>query len=255
MSNREASLQELLGSAVQSSLNNIHTAIPCVVVAVRNNLQGAEVDIQPTVNQKFKDGTTRERPVILGVPVSFPVSSNAGVLFPIKVGTTGTAIFSMRSIEVWKNGNGLPSAPNNSGKFDKQDAIFYPGIQPPGSSVSNPSKHVWTHSTEDVVVFNNLGSGTENEYRLKNNGDIVINTNQNVEVNCNNATVNAQADITLNSSNLDVTADTATFAITTTTWIGNIIHTGNYTMTGVASFNGIIFNTHDHIPGPGPSNP
>lgn len=246
MSDREASLQEVLGAAFQNQTSNIHTAIPCIVVAVRDSLNGAMVDIQPTVNQRFKDGTTKERPVILGVPVSFPVSDSAGLTFPIKVGTTGTAIFSMRNLDAWKNGSGRPTTPLNFAKFDKGDAIFYPGIQPPGVNVNNPSKRTWTHSTEDTVLVNNIGTGQECEVRLKASGDIVINTNQNVEVNCNNATVIAQANITLDCTNLDVTAGTATFAIGETSWIGNISHTGNYTLVGTATFNSIVFDTHKH---------
>lgn len=252
MSNREASLQELLVSSFQSQSNNMYTAIPCVVVAIRESLEGAMVDIQPTINQKTKDGTVKERATILGVPVSFPVSSSAGVLFPVRVGTTGTAIFSMRNLDAWKSSNGNPSTPLNFAKFDKGDALFFPGIQPPGVSLSNPSKHIWQHSTDDVVVFNNIGTSTENEYRLKASGDIQINTNQDVFVVCNNANVTAQQDITLNCANLDVTADTATFAITSTSWIGSItqvgnyIQTGNYTLTGTATMNGIAFDTHKH---------
>lgn len=246
MSNREASLQETLGSAFQSQMQQIFTAIPCVVVAVRDSLQGAMVDIQPTINQKTKSGEVKERPAILGVPVSFPISSGAGILFPIKVGTTGTAIFSMRNLDAWKASNGNPATPLNFAKFDKGDALFFPGIQPPGISLSNPSKHIWQHSTDDVVVFNNVGSGTENEFRLKSSGDVQINTNQDVFVVCNNATVTAQQDITLSCSNFDLTADTATFDIGNTIWAGNISQTGNYTLTGTATMNGIAFDTHKH---------
>lgn len=246
MSDREGSLQEVLVAAFQNQMGNVHTAIPCIVVAVRDSLNGAMVDIQPTVNQRFKDGTTKERPVILGIPVSFPVSSSAGLTFPIKVGTTGIAVFSMRNLDAWKNGSGRPTTPLNFAKFDKGDAIFIPGIQPPGVNVNNPSKRTWTHSTEDTVLVNNIGTGQECEVRLKASGDVVINTNQNVEVNCNNATVIAQANITLDCTNLDVTAGTATFAIGETSWIGNINHTGNYTLVGTATFNNIVFDTHKH---------
>lgn len=252
MSDREGSLQEVLVAAFQNQMSNVNTAIPCIVVAVRDSLNGAMVDIQPTVNQRFKDGTTKERPVILGVPVSFPVSDSAGLTFPIKVGTTGTAIFSMRNLDAWKNGSGRPTTPLNFAKFDKGDAIFYPGIQPPGVNVNNPNKRTWTHSTEDTVLVNNIGTGQECEVRLKASGDIVVNTNQNVEVNCNNATVTAQSDITLDCINLDVTAAVATFAIGETTWVGDIAHTGNltqtgnYTLVGIATFNGIVWDTHKH---------
>jgi hypothetical protein len=247
MSDREGSLQEVLVAAFQNQMSNVHTAIPCIVVAVRDSLNGAMVDIQPTVNQRFKDGTTKERPVILGVPVSFPVSSSAGLTFPIKVGTTGIAVFSMRNLDAWKNSSGRPTTPLNFAKFDKGDAMFIPGIQPPGVNVNNPAKRTWNHSTEDTVLVNNIGTGQECEVRFKASGDIVINTNQNVEVNCNNATVTAQADITLDCTNLDVTAGTATFAIGETSWVGNINQTGNYTLTGVTNFNGIAFESHKHI--------
>lgn len=254
MSNREGSLQELLQSAIQNQTNNMYTSIPCIVVAVRDNLEGMMVDIQPTVNQKLKDGTAKERPPILGVPVQFPVSTRAGFTFPVEVGTPGLAVFSMRNLDAWKSGNGRPSNPLNFAKFDKGDAIFIPGIQPPSVSVNNPSKRVWQHSTSDAVLVNNIGTGQEVEVRLKASGDVVINTNQNVFVNCDNATVIAQGDMTLSCSNLDVTADSATFDIGATNWIGNITHSGNYTMTGTATFNGIVFNTHVHTgvqPGPG----
>lgn len=264
MSNREASLQELLISSFQSQMNNVHTAIPCIVIAVRDSGSGAMVDIQPTVNQKFKDNSIRERPQILGVPVSFPVSSTAGVLFPIKVGTTGTAIFSMRGLDIWKSGNGKPSTPNNASKFDKADALFFPGIQPPGMSIANPSKHTWPHSTDDVVVFNNIGSGTENEVRLEASGNIVVNTNQDTFVNCNNATITAQANVDVVCANFTVdasesisfTSPIASFSIGTTSWTGAISQSGNYTGVGVQTFNGVIFSTHRHAPSVvPPSNP
>lgn len=236
-----ADIQELLGAAYEDKMNNQYTIIPCIIVAVRDNLIGQMVDIQPSINQKLPDGTIMERPVILGVPVSFPVSSTAGFTFPVKVGDTGTAMFSMRSIEAWKSGNGRPSAPTNLAKMDKSDAIFLPGIQPPGMAVNNPSKHILTHDTNDVVLFQNLG-GVESEVRLKIDGSIEINTsNRPVVINCSDATVNAVNSINLNATNLVVDAQQ-------TTWMGPINHTGNYTGVGVQTFNGVVFSSHRHPP-------
>lgn len=249
-----AAIQNTIVSAFDSQMQNIYTIIPCIVVAVRDSLAGQVVDIQPTINQKMQDGTVAERPTIGNVPVSFQVSKKAGFTFPIEVGDTGTAMFSMRNMDGWKAGNGRPASPMNFAKMDKGDAIFLPGIQPPGVAVNNPAKHVLTHDTRDTVIFANLG-GAESEVRLKVDGSIEINTsNQPVVINCSDATVNASASINLN-------AQTMTVDVPTTTWIGNIVHqgnyahTGNYTGVGIQTFNGIIFSTHDHIPGPGPSNP
>jgi hypothetical protein len=250
-----ADVQELLGAGFDNKINNMYTSLPCIVIAVRDGLNGQMVDIQPTINQKFKDGTVKERPQVLGVPVSFPVSSSAGFTFPIKVGSTGIAIFSMRNMDGWKAGNGRPASPMNFSKMDKGDAMFIPGIQPPGMAVNNPAKHILTHDPNDAVLFQNLG-GVESEVRLKSDGSIEVNTsNQPVVINCSDATINASTSVNINTPSMVVDADV-------TTWIGNInlqgnlVQIGNYTITGIATFNGIPFSTHKHIgvtPGGGTS--
>lgn len=235
----QAEMQDLLTAAFQSQMNNVHTALPCVVVQV----QGPDrVAIQPAINQKMKDGGTKERPTVLNVPISFPVSKTAGMTFPIKPGDTGIAIFSMRSIEAWKNSDGYPSTPLNYAKMDKNDAMFVPGLQTSNSSVNNPAKHIWDHNTEDVVVFNGLG-GNEAEVRIKPSGDILIRTKQDISVECDNASVLANTSASITTPTLSIDAQD-------TTWIGNVTHVGNF------SFNGILFHTHRHAPSPvPPSNP
>lgn len=246
-------LQELMTASFDYQTNNFYTALPGVVVVVRNDLEQLSIDVQPTLNIKNFDGTTEVRPVVLNVPVQMPSSSTAALTFPINVGDPVLLVYTMRSLDNWKRSTGAPLAPNDTRKFDKRDCIAIPGVWPFGRSVNNPAVRIWQHSTGDLVIANNLGSSTENEVRLKASGDIQINTNQDVFVVCNNATVTAQQDITLNCANFDVTADTATFAIGTTTWIGGITQTGdytqlgNYTLTGTATMNGITFDTHKHL--------
>lgn len=240
-----AAIQDTINSAFDYKMDNVHTAIPCIVIAVRNEGSTQMVDIQPTINQKLPDGTVKERPPILGVPISFPISSNGGMTYPITVGTTGMAQFSMRDMESWKAGNGRPSTPQTQGKMSASDAVFQPGIQPPGSAINNPSKHVLTHSTADVVLFGNLG-GAEAEVRIKSDGSIEINTsNHPVTINCNVATVNASESINLNSPQM-------TIDVTETLWIGNIslqgavTQTGDYTQMGIYTLAGVNVNLHVH---------
>lgn len=209
-------LQDLLTASFESQMNNQHTSIPCVVINVRDGLNGQMVDIQPTINQKFQDGTVAERPSVLGVPVSFPVSKTSGMTFPIRKGDTGMAIFSMRSMDAWKAGNGLPSTPLNFAKMDKGDAIFIPGIQPPGIAVNNPSKHVLPHDTGDTVMFHNIG-GAECEVRLKVDGSAEITTSgMPVTINCSVATINASESVavvapvcTVDCTTADITGTTS----------------------------------------------
>lgn len=241
-----SAIQSTMTGAFDSLMNNKYTIIPCIVVAVRDGLNGQMVDIQPTINQKEQDGTVKERPVIPGVPVSFQVSKKAGFTFPIEVGDTGTAMFSMRNMDGWKAGNGRPASPMNFAKMDKGDAIFLPGIQPPGVAVNNPTKHVLTHDPKDTVIFGNLG-GVEAEVRIKVDGSIGITTsNMPIVIEGSDVTINAATSINLNTPSMIVDADV-------TTWIGNInlqgnlVQIGNYTITGIATFNGIPFSTHKHI--------
>lgn len=240
---RESSLQETLVAAFESQMDNVFTAIPCIVVAVREDLNTQLVDIQPTINKKLTNGQVKERPPILGVPVVFPVSKTAGFTFPISVGDTGLAVFSMRNMDAWKSGNGRPSSPMNRSKYDKGDAIFIPGLQPTTIAVNNPAKRIWDHSTSDAVLVNNIGSSNEAELRIKPDGSILLRTNGAVSVECDTADVLADSSVSVTTPQISIDA-------ASTTWVGNANITGTWT------FNGIPFDTHKHsgvTPGGGTS--
>lgn len=247
-------IQESLNAQSNKLLNQIHTAMPCIIVAIRDNLGTQMVDVQPTINQRFIDGSVNERPPILGVPVSFPVSKSAGFTFPIKVGDTGLLVFSMRNLDAWKGGTGYPSTPLNLAKFDKGDAIFIPGIQPPSIAVNNPQKRFWEHDTDDVVVVNNIGTEQEAELRIKPSGNVIINTKAKVEVNCDEAEVIADTSLSLHTAELTINA-MQTYWTGNIQLVGTLSQSGNYTATGSLTFNGVDFSSHVHGTSPGPSNP
>ena len=160
------------------------------------------------------------------------MSKTAGLTFPINVGDTGMAVFSMRSLEVWKGGDGYPSTPNNFAKMDKSDAVFYP-IQPPNIAINNPAKRSWDHSTNDTVLVNGVGTEAEVEVRLKQNGDILLRTRKNVSVECDNAEIVANSSASITTPDLTINAEN-------TLWTGNVAHIGTFT------FNTIPFATHKH---------
>lgn len=242
---RELSLQELITSSFEHQMAGINTCIPGIIVSV-DDLDSLSVSVQPTVNMKFKDGQVQEYPTITNVPLLMPSSSTSAVTFPVNVGDPVLIIFSMRGVDNFKAGNGRPAAPTDFRKFDLSDAFAIPAPWPKSKSINNPSKHVWDHSPKDMVMVHNLGGGSECEFRLKADGNIQIRTNQDVEVLGKSITVNATEGINLNSPTMTVDIDN-------TTWIGainlqgNLVQVGNYTMTGIATFNGIVFNTHRHL--------
>lgn len=242
---QEVSLQETMQNAIEHQLDNIHTAIPAIVV--RADLVNSVVDVQPVINFKAYDGTFQERPTILNVPLEFPASKKSAFTFPVESGDTVMLVFSQRGLDVWKRSNGYPVTPSDFRTFDIKDAVAIPGCMPFGMSINNPSKRSLSHSVDDAVVAHNIG-GTEVEIRLRADGSIGITTsNKPIDI--------TGSVITLNAATLNLNANTMNVNVGNTNWIGNISQSGNYTMNGVATFNGVIFNTHIHGTSPGPSNP
>ena len=146
-----------------------------------------------------------------------PASSTSAFTFPINIGDSVLLIFSMSGIDTWKRGDGRATTPSDFRHHSVRDCVAITGVFPFSNSVNNPSKRSWPHSTQDTVMVHNIGTGTETEIRMKPSGNIIVNTKQNVEVNCNNATINAE------SMNVNVP---------TTTWVGNINQTGDIIQTG-----------------------
>lgn len=237
---REPSLADTMQTLINMQMADFNTALPCVVTNVVGELANQRIDVQPAINILYKDGTSEERPQILGVPVMFPGSNTSLISWPINVGDTVMCVFSQRSMDNFKIGNGQPTVPNDYRKMSAQDAVAFPGLQPFAKSLNNPAVRHFPHSTRDLVISHNVGTATEVEIRFKENGDMIVNTDFNVNVNSKTATITVQEKITLNSPLMEVN-------VAQTNWTGNITHNGNYTMTGVATFNGINFATHKHL--------
>lgn len=196
MANRTPSLQEVMGAHFDYQSGGMHTALPGIVVSV-GNLAEQRIDVQPTLNMRDYSGETiEERPPILNVPLHMPVTKEGGLTYPISVGTPVFLIFSMRGMDVWKRGNGYSVTPSDYRKFDIKDCVAIPGIFPFSEATNSPAKRVNGHSVDDVVLVHNIGQGNEVEIRLKPNGDVIVNSPTMVQVNCKNAEVNAEVDIT-----------------------------------------------------------
>jgi len=243
---RELSLQELLTSSFEHQMAGINTCIPGVIVSV-DSLENMLVTVQPTINMKFKDGQIQEWPTLPNTPIIFPSSSTSAVTFPLTKGDPVLIVFSMRGIDNFRGGSGYPTTPTDFRKFDLSDAFAIPAPWPVSRSINNPSKRVWDHDIQDMVMVHNIGGGSECEFRLKSDGRIQMRTSEDIEIQGKAITVNAAESINLNAPSLVIDAAQST-------WIGNINHTGNYTGVGVQTFNGVIFSTHKHGTSPPPSN-
>lgn len=156
-------------------MRNIFTAIPAKVMMVENAGE-QRVSVKPLVNAVFPDwDDSEEFPTILSVPLVYPSSSSSAVVFPVHAGDTVLLVFAQSCMDVFKGGDGSVQPPSDYRRFDKRDAIAIPGLFPFGSAINQVSKHTLPHSTDDLVVFHNLGTSAECELRMKQSGKIEVN--------------------------------------------------------------------------------
>lgn len=242
-------LDDFIQTQFQINMAEVYTAMPCVVLKVYGDFGEQRIDVRPSINDLYKDKTSREQAPILSVPVLLPGTRNSLVSFPINVGDTVMCVFSQRSMDNFKIGNGQPTAPNDLRKFSDQDAVAIPGLAPFSRSVNTPAVRKYPHApNQDLVIAHNIGSGTEVMIQLKQDGQVIVNTDEVVTVNSKSVIVNAQEEVTVNTQtatvnaaqSVDVTSPVGTFNILNSTW------TGNMTITGLWTFNGIPFDTHKH---------
>lgn len=102
---------------------SLHTGLPGKILS----FDGKKASVQPLIDRQFTDGDVVTMPVITGVPVVLPSSTNSGIRFKIEPGTTGWISFCERSMDNFLLGGS--TTPANSLKFSLSDAVFFPGLK------------------------------------------------------------------------------------------------------------------------------
>lgn len=244
-----------LGSLFEYKANQMFTSIPAVVVSVKN-LGEKRIDVQPALMLRTPDGSTgKSLPPILNVPLQMPCTSQGGLTYPISVGDSVLLVFSSRGIDTWKRGGGGMSTPSDLRTFDAQDAIAIAGVHPFLSSPNSGGKRSNSHSTDDVVLVHGIGTGAETEVRLLKGGGVVVNTSQNVVVNCDGAEVNSES-FKVNSGSFEVNAgsvsfssgsfDVGTGSYSLAAGSGGATSSGTMNYTGSFILNGTPVESHTH---------
>lgn len=188
---RDPSLEEVLESNFDYLSTGLYTAIPGIIVAIRDGLISSFVDVKPTINMVSEDDAPIPRPTVLNVPLIFPVSKTGGITFNVDVGDSVLLVYSMRGLDTWKRGDGGDATPTDFRKLDSRDAIAIPGLQTLSASVNNPSKRSNPHDTKDTVIVAGIGTASETEVRLKPDGDVIVNAPSKTILNTGYAEVNA----------------------------------------------------------------
>jgi len=167
-----SNINEVLMYFGEKLKRNIHTCIPCEVVAVNND----RVDVVP-IYKNMKIGTTKnirmetgeyirvddyDCPALLNCPVCMLVNSVAKITIPISVGDQGLLVISEKDIRNWKEAKGKILA--SARKFDMNDGFFIPFINQSITGLST-----------DSIVIDYKGTKIEvTETKIEVTGDIEI---------------------------------------------------------------------------------
>lgn len=161
------SLADAVRQAILYQLGTIHTALPAAIISYDYTVQKASV--QPLLNKVWASGPPQPMPILENVPVIFPRSGGASLTFPVNAGDTVLLVFVERSIDLWLTVGGQVD-PDDPRKFDLSDAVAIPGLYP--FSVNSEA----VNNTDVLLTYN--GS----YLKIKENGDIVINTSGKVAI-------------------------------------------------------------------------
>lgn len=186
-------LSDTLNFAVQSQLSNIHTALPAKIISYDYTKRKASV--QPVINKKLTNDEEFEMPIISSVPVVFPHSGGASLIFPVKPNDFCLLVFCERNIDNWKQ-TGLQVAPFDLRKFSLSDAVAIMGVL--------PFTEISEASNNDDVKLVYMGS----EIIISANGDVKINTSNRIALGSTQAEV-----LSILSQTLDYLSQSLTTAV------------------------------------------
>lgn len=115
---------------INSALNDVHTAIPGIIMSFNKDERTAEV--QPAIKRVFinNDGEpeAHDLPPCLDVPVVFPGGGGFELLFNVQEGDECLLIFSERCIDGWYE-TGDTAEPYDLRRHDLSDAFAIVGVK------------------------------------------------------------------------------------------------------------------------------
>ncbi len=149
-----ADFTEAVRTIVNSRLSTVFSAMPAVI----ESYSGGKATVKPAINISGSD----KMPVLSDVPVVFPNSSSAGIVFEVSKGDPVLLVFSCNSIDEWLQSNGKDTETDDPRRFDITDAIAIPGLFPFGSAPEL--------STSDGCVMRYKDTSVT----IKKNGDVQI---------------------------------------------------------------------------------
>ena len=164
MSDRLETLGSVINDAIEYGLRDLYTLIPAKVVKWDAAKQRAncQILIKNVTRDESGDRQVDSCPVVPGVPVQFLGAGTFRITCPISDGslviggstipaTTGSLIFSHRSLDKWLTGDGKEVDPEFDHAHALTDAVFLPGLMPFGGA--------WGTCPTDAMTIGSDGDG------------------------------------------------------------------------------------------------
>ena len=180
---KEVDLKDALYRWFRGAMEGVHTAIPAAIVSYSGHSKRAAV-VRPVVHFRGRDGFIVPYGEVTGVPVMFPGTSRASMVYDLVKGDTGLLLVTESGIGNWLAGVGDAVEPEDASRFTMQDAVFIPGLFPFGAvpNVGAPDSGMWLNYEGTTLEFKKAGG-------LKITGDVEIvgNMSATAEVSAMNA--------------------------------------------------------------------
>lgn len=150
-SNFSPQLEEILKTAMEQRLVQLHTSMPGVIAKYDPQKQMA--DVRPAIKRKYPTGEVVELPLLTNVPVAHPRAGKARIHLPLKEGDSVEICFSERSIENWSAKGGIVD-PEDPRKHHLSDAYVKPCLYPNKEpfSVTEPEAIEIVNNTAEVFI-------------------------------------------------------------------------------------------------------
>ena len=179
-----STLAEALRKSFESQLSELHICLPGKILTYDYTTQKATV--KPLLKRRLGDETLQTLPTIVSVPVIWPRSGGAQLVFPVSEDDGVLLLFSERALETWLTlgGDADPADPR---MFDLTDAIAIPGLNPftvPSLAENEtdlflltPQGRVQIGPSHGTTVEQGLGKlkiGTDNKVALGNDQEELL---------------------------------------------------------------------------------
>lgn len=152
---RQSDPIEAARAALDGRQAEIWTALPGIVTAY--DTVAMTVSVQPAISGTItgEDGTARRAslPLLVDVPVSFPMGGDFVLTFPVAAGDECIVVFSARCIDGWWQSGGV-QAPAEHRMHDLSDGMAIVGLRSQARKLANVNtEHVQLRSQDGLTYI------------------------------------------------------------------------------------------------------